>query len=134
MQFLTSLKVRCFPTMLAIALAFRLKLYEPLLARPLDPEAPDTMTDDGILALCDALAIDAQDPVMLALSWTMDADAMCVFTRTEFVRGLEKLECKSIADVRAKLPSLRKKLHERQSFADIYSVRTPPFLLAFLVN
>ncbi|KAG7379106.1 Scaffold-type E3 ligase [Phytophthora boehmeriae] len=87
-----------------------------------DPEAAEaSITDDGILALCDALCIDAQDPVMLALSCTMKAKSMCVYTKAEFRRGLLNLECRSLEDLRSKVPLLRSQLRDRTKFATIYS-------------
>jgi hypothetical protein len=88
-----------------------------------DPEEPDSITDDGIEAFCAQLGIDPQDPVILVLSWYMDADAMCIYTRDEFVKGLEKLQCRSIEELQAKLPVLRKQLMTRPNFDAIYSVR-----------
>ncbi|RLN10859.1 hypothetical protein BBJ28_00022593 [Nothophytophthora sp. Chile5] len=87
-----------------------------------DPDSAEAaITDDGILALCDALGIDAQDPVMLALSCAMEAQSMCVYTRAEFRRGLEKLHCRSLADLRRQLPFLRRQLRDRTQFSSIYS-------------
>ncbi|DAZ98281.1 TPA: hypothetical protein N0F65_008966 [Lagenidium giganteum] len=86
-----------------------------------DPESPDHITEDGMLAFCDALGIDAQDPVMLVLSWLMDAETMCVYTREEFQKGLEALECQTIDDLKRKLPLLRKKLQSDDQFQLIYS-------------
>lgn len=87
-----------------------------------DPEAEEeSITDDGILALCDALGVDAQDPVMLALSCAMEAASMCVYTRTEFHRGMTKLHCCTVEDLRSKVPYLRKQLQDRTEFASIYS-------------
>ncbi|EEY61633.1 DCN1-like protein [Phytophthora infestans T30-4] len=91
-------------------------------ARFQDPEAEEaSITDDGILALCDALEIDAQDPVMLALSCAMESATMGVYTRSEFHRGMHKLDCQSIEVLRAKLPVLRHQMRDRAEFSTIYS-------------
>ncbi|TYZ66902.1 hypothetical protein PybrP1_002077 [[Pythium] brassicae (nom. inval.)] len=86
-----------------------------------DADSMDSITDDGILAFCEELGIDAQDPVILVLSWFMEAAAMCEFTRSEFVRGFEKLGCQSMDELKATLPLLRRKLREPTEFAPIYS-------------
>ncbi|ETP53887.1 hypothetical protein, variant 1 [Phytophthora nicotianae P10297] len=87
-----------------------------------DPEMEEaSITDDGILALCDALGIDAQDPVMLALSCAMESATMGVYTRTEFRRGMHKLHCSSIEDLRAEIPALRSQMRDRAEFSTIYS-------------
>ena len=82
-----------------------------------------SITDDGILAFCDALGVDAQDPVMLALSCAMEAETMGVYTRTEFRRGMHKLQCRSIEELRGKIPCLRSQMQERAHFGTIYAVR-----------
>lgn len=89
-----------------------------------DPDVREaSITDEGILAFCDALGIDAQDPVMLALSCAMEAKTMGVYTRPEFRRGMHKLHCHSIEDLRGKLPTLRNQMRDRTQFSTIYSVR-----------
>lgn len=92
----------------------------------------DSITDDGILAFCEELGIDSQDPVILVLSWIMEAAAMCDFTRTEFIRGFEKLNCVTMDDLRAKLPFLRAKLRDPTEFSLIYSVWRPITISLFL--
>ncbi|CAI5732481.1 unnamed protein product [Peronospora destructor] len=90
--------------------------------RFLDPDVEEaSITDEGILAFCDALGIDAQDPVMLALSCAMEAEAMGVYTRPEFRRGMHKLHCHSIEDLRGKLSTLRNQMRDRTQFSTIYS-------------
>ncbi|TMW57084.1 hypothetical protein Poli38472_003009 [Pythium oligandrum] len=86
-----------------------------------DPENPDSITDDGIIALCDQLGVDSQDPVVLVLSWYMEAETMCVYTRSEFLRGFEKLQCTSLDEMKRQLPFLRCKLQNRHEFIDIYT-------------
>lgn len=88
-----------------------------------DPEADEaSITEEGIFALCEALEIDSQDPVMLALSCAMESEMMGVYTRTEFRRGMLKLHCHSIEDLRAAIPTLRNQMRDRAQFATIYSV------------
>ncbi|EGZ21291.1 hypothetical protein PHYSODRAFT_491983 [Phytophthora sojae] len=87
-----------------------------------DPEADEaSITEEGIFALCEALEIDSQDPVMLALSCAMESEMMGVYTRTEFRRGMLKLHCHSIEDLRAAIPTLRNQMRDRAQFATIYS-------------
>lgn len=49
--------------------------------------------DEGVVALCEALGVDPQDPVTLALSFQMQAKEMCVYTKEEFVQGFTTLGC-----------------------------------------
>lgn len=91
---------------------------------PVDLESDeDAITDDGILDLCGELEVDAQDPVMLVLSYVMEAETMCVFSRAEFVRGFQKLHCRTLQDLKDQLPLLRRKLQNLEQFTSIYSVR-----------
>lgn len=94
------------------------------IAVSLDEESMDSITDDGIIAFCEELGIDPQDPVILVLSWSMEAASMCDFTRAEFLRGFEKLDCQTMDDLKEKLPYLRAKLHDHAEFTHIYSVRS----------
>ncbi|KAG1708900.1 hypothetical protein DVH05_022532 [Phytophthora capsici] len=95
---------------------------DELFSRFQDPEAEeDSITDEGILALCDALGIDAQDPVMLALSCMMEAATMGIYTRSEFRCGMHKLQCNSIESLRAKIPVVQKQMQDRDQFSSIYS-------------
>uniref|UniRef100_A0AAV1T8M0 Defective in cullin neddylation protein n=1 Tax=Peronospora matthiolae TaxID=2874970 RepID=A0AAV1T8M0_9STRA len=91
-------------------------------ARFLDLETQEaSITDEGILAFCDALGVDAQDPVMLALSCAMEAETMGIYTRTEFRRGMHKLQCRSIEELRGKIPCLRSQMQERAHLGTIYA-------------
>ncbi|ETW07723.1 hypothetical protein H310_02170 [Aphanomyces invadans] len=86
-----------------------------------DPENDGVMSDDGIFLLCEHLGIDAQDPVMLALAYHMNAMTMSEFTKAEFVHGLKALKCHSVNDLKEKLPLLRKHLtSDRALFSKIY--------------
>uniref|UniRef100_M4BRH2 Defective in cullin neddylation protein n=1 Tax=Hyaloperonospora arabidopsidis (strain Emoy2) TaxID=559515 RepID=M4BRH2_HYAAE len=62
-----------------------------------------------------------KDPVMLALSCAMEAETMGVYTRTEFRRGMHKLQCRSIEELRGKIPCLRSQMQERAHFGTIYA-------------
>ncbi len=88
-----------------------------------DPENPDCITDDGILVFCEQLQLDPQDPVILVLSWYMEAETMCTYTREEFRRGMTKLDCETTNDLHKTLPMLRQKLQNCSDFTRIYSVR-----------
>ncbi|CAK4069696.1 unnamed protein product [Aphanomyces euteiches] len=86
-----------------------------------DPEIEGYMSDDGILLLCEHLAIDSQDVVMLALSFHMNAATMGEYSRAEFVGGLKALQCHSIADLKAKMASLRAQMNDPSFFTKVYA-------------
>ncbi|RHY31384.1 hypothetical protein DYB32_003560 [Aphanomyces invadans] len=84
------------------------------------PDDPDSMLDEGIMAFCDDIGIDAQDTVVLVIAWKMKAAEMCCFTRTEFVRGMRELGCESAAALRAKLGEVRECIAAPAAFKTFY--------------
>lgn len=51
------------------------------------------MTEEGIAAFCQDLGIDPQDPVILVISYHMQAADMCVYTLAEFQQGFRNMGC-----------------------------------------
>merc|ERR1712060_999183 len=76
------------------------------------PDA-DAINSDGIQQLCADLNISPMDPVTLVLSYHCRAEQMGVFTREEFVGGMQRLGCDSLAKLFAKLEELRGVLQDR---------------------
>mmetsp|Transcript_2206 Transcript_2206/g.2537 ORF Transcript_2206/g.2537 Transcript_2206/m.2537 type:complete len:247 (-) Transcript_2206:242-982(-) len=68
---------------------------------------------DGMLQLCSDLGVEPEDPVMLILSYYMEAKEMGVFTLREFRKGCIKLKCFNISDLKSKIPYIRSKLREK---------------------
>lgn len=81
----------------------------------------DTIRSEGIQELCTDLGISALDPVTLVLSFFCRAEQMGVFTREEFVGGMQRLGCDDILKLRAKLDELRAMLADRTTCKDIYA-------------
>jgi hypothetical protein len=96
-----------------------------------DPEEHDTMTDDGILNFCEAIGVDSQDPIMLVLSWLMEAKKMCEYTRQEFQCGMEKMGTSSLEAIKGKRDFLQKYLQDKKSFISIYLVLYIIYLFFF---
>ncbi|CCI47080.1 unnamed protein product [Albugo candida] len=86
-----------------------------------DPEEEDVISEEGILALCEALRVDPQDPVILVLSYFMKAANMCLYTRQEFHTGLRALQCHTLETLQQQIPHLREKLKDGKEFPLIYS-------------
>ncbi|KDO33794.1 hypothetical protein SPRG_01673 [Saprolegnia parasitica CBS 223.65] len=87
-----------------------------------DQENAGYISEDGILALCEHIGVDAQEPVMLALSFHMQARSMGEFSKDEFVSGLKALGCHAIDDLKAKMPELATKLStDTAFFAQVYA-------------
>lgn len=85
-------------------------------------KAPDAegINSDGIQELCADLGISALDPVTLVIAFHCRADQMGIFTREEFVGGMQRLGCDDVQKLRAKLPELQAVLQDRARFKDIY--------------
>ncbi|OQR84951.1 hypothetical protein ACHHYP_12533 [Achlya hypogyna] len=87
-----------------------------------DQDNAGYISEDGILALCEHIGVDAQHPVMLALSFHMTAQTMGEFTKDEFVAGMKALECHSIEDLKAKMSVLTSQLKgDAAFFAKVYA-------------
>ncbi|GBG28664.1 DCN1-like protein [Hondaea fermentalgiana] len=86
---------------------------------------PDTgrIGPEGMLRLCHELGVQPEDPVMIVLSWVMRAQELGVFTRIEFLSGLEALQVRSLEEIRVtgKLEALRAMLDpQNPDFVGIY--------------
>ncbi|KAJ1624164.1 Cullin binding-domain-containing protein [Pavlovales sp. CCMP2436] len=69
---------------------------------------------------CDDLECDPSDIAMLVLAWRLDANAMCEFQRRKFMDGCRKLGCESLAQLKQRLPALRREMDDAKSFRSIY--------------
>ena len=47
---------------------------------------------NGILLLCERLGVEPTDPVMLVLAAKCDCKTNCVFTKREFLDGMQRIE------------------------------------------
>jgi DCN1-like protein 4/5 len=84
------------------------------------PEDPEVIGPEGIEAFCNAIAVDPEDVVMLVVAWKMDARQMGYFTRKEWLKGLQDLQCDSIAKIRSKLDSMRSQLYDPTTFKAVF--------------
>ena len=84
------------------------------------PGEKEKMTD-GIMQFCADLGIDAEDVVVLVISWTMKAEEMCVYTRDEFDRGMRELGVDSPEKLKERLDGMRAMLAAPESFKEIYA-------------
>jgi DCN1-like protein 1/2 len=84
-------------------------------------DGADKIDVDGMQRLCEDLAVDPSDEVMLVLAWRLEALTMCEFQRAEFVNGMLRLGANSIASLKEKLPELRRELDNAGSFRSLYA-------------
>lgn len=85
----------------------------------------DSVEDDCILAegvekFCDDLKIKPEDFRILVLAWKFNAQAMCKFTRNEFISGCKAIKADSIRAIQSKLPDLVKEVKDPSTFKDFY--------------
>eukprot|EP00882_Tetradesmus_deserticola_P003375 GHRQ01003571.1.p2 GENE.GHRQ01003571.1~~GHRQ01003571.1.p2 ORF type:complete len:254 (+),score=115.01 GHRQ01003571.1:293-1054(+) len=93
---------------------------EQLYLKYKDPHQ-DMILADGISRLCDDLAVEPTDIVMLVISYHMGANIMCEYSRQEWVSGLTRMGTDSLDKLRAKLPELRAELADPARFQEVYS-------------
>lgn len=76
---------------------------------------------DGVTQLCEDIAVDPSDIIMLIISYHMGAATMCEYSQDEFVTGLAKMDVDSIDKLKAKLPALRSDLRSPEKYKEIYN-------------
>lgn len=86
-------------------------------------KAPDEegIVSQGIQELCEDLGISALDPVILVVAYHCKAEQMGVFTREEFIGGMQRLGCDEVTKLRARLPELQAVLQDRTKCKDVYA-------------
>ncbi|XP_065885414.1 DCN1-like protein 5 isoform X2 [Dysidea avara] len=75
---------------------------------------------EGVENFCYDLGVEPEDIVMLVIAWHMKAKRMGYFTRSEWMEGLQDLQCSKLDDLKRKLDSLRCELDNSTMFKDIY--------------
>jgi len=85
-------------------------------------KAPDEelINSDGIQEICADLGITALDPVTLVIGFFCKADQMGIFTKEEFVGGMQRLGCDEVGKLKAKLPELQAVLMDKVRCKEIY--------------
>ncbi|TDH65942.1 hypothetical protein CCR75_006536 [Bremia lactucae] len=86
-----------------------------------DPdEEYDIINEEGILKFCEDLGVDPQDLVVLVIAWKMEATYMCAFTRKEWQKGMQKMDCDSALKLKAMIPKLREAITSEADFKKFY--------------
>eukprot|EP00033_Pygsuia_biforma_P002984 GCRY01003285.1.p1 GENE.GCRY01003285.1~~GCRY01003285.1.p1 ORF type:complete len:269 (-),score=31.72 GCRY01003285.1:20-826(-) len=76
---------------------------------------------DGIEKMCKELSVDPMDEILLIISYFFKADAMCCYTRPEFVNGMTALGCDSLAKLKECFPAMVNEVHSTDTkFKDYY--------------
>ncbi|KAF2367074.1 Potentiating neddylation domain [Trinorchestia longiramus] len=85
-----------------------------------DEDAEDVILTEGIQRFCADLDVSADDFRVLLFAWKCEAETMCRFTRSEFVRGCKALRVDSIKSIVSKFPEMQKEVQEFDKFKNMY--------------
>lgn len=80
----------------------------------------DLIMAEGIGQFCEDLGVDPSDPVTLVISMYMGASVMGEYTKDEFCKVFQKLNCESVKELVSKIPNLRKELLVPVKFKEVY--------------
>ncbi|KAK3607144.1 hypothetical protein CHS0354_034300 [Potamilus streckersoni] len=84
-----------------------------------DPET-DVILAEGIEKFCEDLEVRPEEFIVLVLAWKFNAEAMCRFTREEFVNGCKTLRVDSVKGIQLKFPELLAEVQNKQTFKEFY--------------
>lgn len=84
-------------------------------------ENEDLIMAEGVSQFCEDLGVDPSDIIMLVLSWHLNANIMCEYTKDEFVGGLSKMGVDSVEKLKRRLPELRQELRDPSKWHEIYN-------------
>ena len=85
-----------------------------------DGKEEEAMLSDGIQRFCADLDVNVADFKVLLFAWKCEAEMMCRFTRSEFVRGCKSLKVDSIKGIISKFPELQAEAKELEAFKKMY--------------
>lgn len=84
-------------------------------------ETEDAILAEGIEQLCKDLQVSPDEFKVLVFAWKLNAEQMCRFTRSEFVKGLKSMRADSIKSIQARLPELVNEVgNDSELFKDLY--------------
>jgi len=69
-------------------------------------EHEDNILSEGIEELCIDLQLKPDEFKVLVLAWQLDAEQMCRFSRSEFLRGCHAMKADSCRSIQTRLPEL----------------------------
>lgn len=80
----------------------------------------DVILAEGIEKFCEDLEVRPEEFIVLVLAWKFNAEAMCRFTREEFVNGCKTLRVDSVKGIQLKFPELLAEVQNKQTFKEFY--------------
>jgi DCN1-like protein 1/2 len=75
---------------------------------------------NGTERLCADLNVDPNNVLMLVLSWHLESESMCEFSRAGWIKGWSKFGVQSLQQMRDTIPELKKDLSDPAIFKQIY--------------
>ncbi|GBG26548.1 Defective in cullin neddylation protein 1 [Hondaea fermentalgiana] len=85
-----------------------------------EEDQPETMQVDGIVKFCQDLEVSPEDIVLVVISKYFGAANMLVYTKEEFVRGMQAMGVDTLDKLKQKIPDLRAELKDDELFKEIY--------------
>ena len=80
----------------------------------------DCILADGVERFCEDLDVKPDAFIVLLLAWKLNAEAMCVFTRDQFVRGCQSMKVDSVKGIQSKFPDLLAEVQNKSTFKEMY--------------
>lgn len=80
----------------------------------------DCILAEGVEKFCEDLEVRPDEFVVLILAWRLNAEAMCVFTREQFVSGCQSLRADSIKSIQSKFPDMLAEVQDKTNFKELY--------------
>lgn len=79
------------------------------------------MDANGIAQLCEDIQVDSDDPVMLLIAYKCKAERGLIFTKDEWIRGMQAVGCNSVDALKATIPTLKMQLEkDNDLFRQVY--------------
>ena len=79
---------------------------------------------NGTERLCQDLEIDPNDVLMLVLSWHLESESMCEFTRQGWIKGWTKVGVQSFDQMKSSVQDLRMELSDPVTYKEIIYIWT----------
>ena len=80
----------------------------------------DSILAEGMEKFCEDLGVDPTEFVVLLIAWKFEARQMCTFTRSEFIKGCQKLKVHDVKSLKLAFPGLIQEVQSPQRFQDLY--------------
>lgn len=85
-----------------------------------DSQDSNVILVNGTERLCRDLGVDPNDILMLVLSWHLESESMCEFSRSGWNKGWSKLGAQNLEQMRSCLEDFKKELLDPAIFKHIY--------------